>query len=190
MPVTESVGEYLATQRRLRSISLDELCQRTKIPRRNLECLEAGDFDGRTDGFARGFVRAVALNLGLDADEAVMRMVGEPKADDESFAVASLRAWLGRLALLVAIAAFGFALWRVGAWLAEPDRVVQAPSDTLFRRDVVSDLAADRPREAQEPESRRRPPEAALRTESEATLDAVPPRDASVSAPAALPASR
>ncbi|MDH5565971.1 MAG: helix-turn-helix domain-containing protein, partial [Myxococcales bacterium] len=55
-----AVGAYLAAQRRLRGISLDELAERTVIPRRNLERLESGAFDGNADGFTRGFVRTVS----------------------------------------------------------------------------------------------------------------------------------
>ena len=72
------VGRYLASQRRLRGISLDELSGLTKIPRRSLERLEAGTFDTSPDGFVRGFVRSVAESLGLDPDEAVMRLMDEP----------------------------------------------------------------------------------------------------------------
>jgi transcriptional regulator with XRE-family HTH domain len=77
-----SVGQYLASQRKLRRISLEELSERTRIPRRNLERLESGAFDAAADGFARGFVRTVAEALGLDANEAVMRLSDEPRADE------------------------------------------------------------------------------------------------------------
>jgi transcriptional regulator with XRE-family HTH domain len=72
----ERVGQYLANQRRLRRISIEELAERTRIPRRNLERLESGAFDSAADGFTRGFVRTVAEALGLDAGETVMRLVG------------------------------------------------------------------------------------------------------------------
>ena len=49
----ESIGFYLARERRMRGISLDELADLTKIPRRSLERLEAGAFDHNPDGFAR-----------------------------------------------------------------------------------------------------------------------------------------
>lgn len=73
------IGAYLARQRRLRGIDLDELAALTRIPRRSLERLEAGAFDGPPDGFARGFVRTVALALGLDPEDAVSRMLREPE---------------------------------------------------------------------------------------------------------------
>ena len=61
-----SVGHYLASQRKLRGISLEELATRTRIPGRNLERLESGALDGESDGFSRGLVRIVAEELGLD----------------------------------------------------------------------------------------------------------------------------
>jgi hypothetical protein len=72
-----SIGGYLSRQRRLRGISLDELAALTHIPRRSLERLEAGAFDRTQDGFARGFVRAVAGAIGLDPEDAVARMLEE-----------------------------------------------------------------------------------------------------------------
>ena len=68
---TDSIGRYLARQRRLRGVSLDDLAAQTCIPRRSLERLEDGAFDRQADGFVRGFVRTVAAALGLDAEEAV-----------------------------------------------------------------------------------------------------------------------
>ncbi|HEU4428595.1 MAG TPA: helix-turn-helix transcriptional regulator [Myxococcota bacterium] len=76
----EPIGRYIAQQRRLRGIDLEELSARTRIPRRSLERLEAGAFDRSPDGFSRGFVRTVAEAIGLDADDAVARMLPEPDA--------------------------------------------------------------------------------------------------------------
>jgi cytoskeletal protein RodZ len=72
------IGEYLRRQRVLRGISTEELASITRIPLRSLERLESGQFDGETDGFVRGFVRTVASALGLDADDAISRMLLEP----------------------------------------------------------------------------------------------------------------
>ncbi len=72
------IGEYLRRQRVLRGISAEELSSITRIPLRSLERLESGQFDGETDGFVRGFVRTVATALGLDADDAIARMLREP----------------------------------------------------------------------------------------------------------------
>jgi hypothetical protein len=72
------IGEYLRRQRLLRGMSTEELASITRIPLRSLERLEGGQFDGETDGFVRGFVRTVANALGLDADDAISRMLPEP----------------------------------------------------------------------------------------------------------------
>jgi hypothetical protein len=74
----DAIGAYLRRQRVLRGISTEELASLTRIPLRSLERLEQGQFDGETDGFVRGFVRTVANALGLDADDALARMLREP----------------------------------------------------------------------------------------------------------------
>ena len=97
--VGESIGEYISRQRRLRGISLEELADSTRIPRRSLERLEAGAFDATPDGFARGFVRTVAEALGLEPDDAVNRMRPEP------FSLAGRGPARPRAALLAALLA-------------------------------------------------------------------------------------
>ena len=77
---SRQIGEYLRRQRMLRGMSTEELASITRIPIRSLERLESGQFDGETDGFVRGFVRTVANALGLDADDAISRMLLEPTA--------------------------------------------------------------------------------------------------------------
>ena len=107
------IGRYLAGQRKLRGISLDELAGLTRIPVRSLERLESGAFDLSSDGFVRGFVRAVAEALGLDPDDAVMRLMREPQ--DEGLragsGVFSQKALLARVAMAVFAALLGLALW-------------------------------------------------------------------------------
>ncbi len=76
--MSEPIGDYLARQRQLRGISLDQLAAATRIPRHSLERLESGAFDAHPDGFARAFVRTVAVALGLEPDDTVNRMRAEP----------------------------------------------------------------------------------------------------------------
>ncbi len=141
----DSIGRYLAGQRKLRKISLDDLSTLTRIPRRSLERLESGAFDANPDGFARGFVRTVAEALGLDPDEAVMRLMREPDEEDaaEPGVVAfDPKVWLGRavvLAGLILAIAFGWRL--VGAWL-EPAEA-PAEDDLVLRRDPVRKLVEE-----------------------------------------------
>ena len=136
----ESIGSYLSSQRRLRGISLDELAERTRIPRRNLERLESGAFDAQPDGFVRGFVRTVAAELGLDAQEAVMRLTGEPLAPSEEWRRrrAAAAGVLGALALC-GLLALGWALREATRWLALPAPGVE--SEWVYRRDAVRELA-------------------------------------------------
>jgi len=137
-----SIGRYLARQRRLRGVSLDDLAGSTKIPRRSLERLEDGAFDSQVDGFARGFVRTVAEALGLDAEEAVMRLLGEPPSGDDEIArprETLMRAAVGG-ALLLGAAFAVFCLWslaRGGAADSPPD----GSREIVLRRDVVRELA-------------------------------------------------
>ena len=135
-----SVGQYLASQRRLRRISLEELSERTRIPRRNLERLESGVFDATADGFTRGFVRTVAEALGLDANEAVMRLVDEPRADELRALVAARRAILLRVTALVAVAMLALVGGLYFFLRAPAHEDVTAPALT-WRRDAVRGLA-------------------------------------------------
>jgi transcriptional regulator with XRE-family HTH domain len=138
-----SVGSYLARQRELRGVSLDELAEATQIPRRSLERLEGGAFDRQVDGFSRGFVRTVADALGLDAADAVLRLLGEPIGSDDEpqFISDALKRWTIVAALLIgSVAAIlgGWSLW------ARLDRISANPSseEVFIRRDVVRELAA------------------------------------------------
>ena len=127
-PTLGSAGRYLAGQRLLRGISLDDLAVLTKIPRRSLERLEAGAFDHVADGFSRGFVRAVADALGLDPDEAVLRLLAEPPDEDAAGVRAAARHRFAMgLGLAVALAAVLLGLWGVrriwigsGWWQSTP----------------------------------------------------------------------
>jgi cytoskeletal protein RodZ len=138
-----SVGRFLARQRELREISLDQLAARTRIPRRSLERLESGCFDRECDGFVRGFVRTVAEALGLDPDEAVTRLLREPPAEEEAWSGDSAgRGWLARaLAVVLALAALVLGLWGLRRMSAS------APpegSPVIYRRDAVRSLVDER----------------------------------------------
>lgn len=143
-----SIGAYLARQRRMRGISVGELAELTKIPTRSIERMEAGAFDGNPDGFVRGFVRTIAVGLGLDPEEAVMRMLGEPADLAEAAGGSALpldRRLLAIVALLVAALAFGLAIW---GWVSRSS-TAPAEDDTpkvVYRRDAVRALADEQAR--------------------------------------------
>lgn len=138
-----SVGRYLARQRMLRGVSLDELAHATQIPRRSLERLEGGAFDRQVDGFSRGFVRTVADALGLDAEEAVLRLLGEPTGPDDEpvFWSEARKRWLTIAALAIGSGMLILAGWSLWARLARVS--ADSVSEEVFiRRDVVRELAA------------------------------------------------
>lgn len=141
------MGAWLARQRALRGITLDELERRTRIPRRSLERLESGVFDGDRDAFARGFVRTVALAIGVDGDTAVSRL------DPEWVPAARVRAgrrldpalWI-MLAGLLAVSALAAAL--ASGRLPRPsfEWAAGAPRAVVQRRDALAELAAEEQR--------------------------------------------
>lgn len=155
-PKAPSIGRYLARQRKLRGMELDEVVALTRVPRRSLERLESGAFDGLSDGFVRGFVRTVAVAIGLDPDETVARLLAEPE-------LAARRRWprvraligiamgLGLLALSTAVIVGGFgasdpvveaAVSPGGVEAADsPGRIADEPG--LLRRDPVRELAEE-----------------------------------------------
>jgi transcriptional regulator with XRE-family HTH domain len=137
-----TIGRYLASQRRLRGVSLEDLAELTKIPRRSLQRLEEGAFDQQADGFARGFVRTVAEALGLDAEEAVLRLLGEPPdGDDERHAHhLALKRWGAAAVLLFGAGAVLLALWLIWSGLPEASEG-RAGEEIVYRRDAVRELA-------------------------------------------------
>lgn len=128
----------------MRGISLDDLSALTKIPRRSLERLEDGAFDGQSDGFSRGFVRTVAEALGLEAEEAVLRLLGEPDEADDAGSSGRAR-WIRGASIAVAVAAVFAGLiaagWYLVAALDAPDAGSPDASAIVYRRDAVRALA-------------------------------------------------
>ncbi len=101
-----------------------------------------GVFDHIADGFSRGFVRAVAEALGLNPDEAVLRLMAEPPEEDDTRARAGARRrFVLGLGLAVALAAVFLGLWAVRrVWIGSDWR--QPTPVVVYRRDVVRSLAA------------------------------------------------
>jgi len=142
-PAGGSIGSYLARQRRLRGISLDELAESTKIPRRSLERLEAGAFDGEPDGFSRGFVRTISNALGLDSEDSIMRMSGEPPDADDGGA--DRLTWNAQWIAIGAAVLFGIGAITAAGWLWRSVPMVAEPThpEIVFRRDAVRALALE-----------------------------------------------
>ncbi|HKJ25090.1 MAG TPA: helix-turn-helix domain-containing protein [Myxococcota bacterium] len=138
----EPIGAFLSRQRRLRGIGLDELARTTCIPLRSLERLEAGAFDGTPDGFARGFVRTVAVALGLDPDDAVSRMLPEarPGARPRTPPFAEPNPWLAVVLALLGIAAVAVLIVEGRSGPPDPGAL---QSQRIYRRDAVRELARE-----------------------------------------------
>jgi len=136
-----ALGGWLARQRELRGLRLEELAALTRLPMRSLERLEAGAFDGQQDGFVRGFVRTVAIAIGLDPDDAVARLLAEPSAGPRR-KLPDLR----RVAVAAIGVAGGVALLAALFELARAPAVGEAPGrpPPRVRRDAVRALAVER----------------------------------------------
>lgn len=138
-----SIGEYLKRQRLLRGVTIEDLAANTRIPLRSLERLEAGYFDGVTDGFVRGFVRTVAIALGLDADQTVARMLDEPVARKwDRDGVGLWRKQVLALVALVAATAIGVLVLRAG-WNLLVGGGSAPGREVVLWRDPVHQLARD-----------------------------------------------
>jgi cytoskeleton protein RodZ len=75
-------GDKLKREREMRRITLDEISESTKIPRRYLESLERENFESLPGGvFNKGFVKAYARFLGLDEEQAVADYVAVAKEE-------------------------------------------------------------------------------------------------------------
>ncbi len=142
----ERIGAYLSRERELRGVTLEELARQTRIPVRSLQRLESGAFDRDPDGFARGFVRTVAVALGLPAAETIARMLPETDADDAGDGPPPLLRVVQALAAAIVLGAAAGSLW---LWLANRAGdavapVFQARADGLVvRRDAVRALAEE-----------------------------------------------
>jgi len=135
-----ALGAWLARQRELRGIRLEELSILTRLPLRSLVRLEAGVFDGQQDGFVRGFVRTVSVAIGLDPEDAVARLLAEPVARPRRRWPDPRRVALVAVGLASSIAAAA-ALWQ---WIqAPPGEVARSEEAPLLRRDPVRALAIE-----------------------------------------------
>jgi cytoskeleton protein RodZ len=124
MPVAErqvsDFGAMLREARERRGLPLRVIADTTKISVRALEALERNDISQLPGGiFSRAFVRAYALEVGLDPEQTIAEFItrfphdsvtqGHPRtrvdADDDEAARGRLRRWGLRVALLAALLA-------------------------------------------------------------------------------------
>jgi cytoskeletal protein RodZ len=128
----ELLGLELKQAREARGISMHEMAARTKISIPALECLERNDFSRLPGGiFGRAFVRAYAIEVGIDPDSAVNRFAHlleqsereaaarkaasrpEVTLDDKQFLQRQQRALL---ILRIGLAAAAIALVAIAVW--------------------------------------------------------------------------
>ncbi len=132
-----SFGERLRREREMRSISLEEISESTKISRRHLEALESEDFNQLPGGiFNKGFVRAYARYLGIDEDQAVADYVAasdEQPAPENQFPLEvreqpdpQLNPKRSRLPLAFALAALVGVLVGYAFWVKSKPRTTEA----------------------------------------------------------------
>ncbi|MGB5697606.1 MAG: helix-turn-helix domain-containing protein [Polyangiales bacterium] len=70
----DSIGDYLKTERQTRRLSIEEVSRTTRIPRNTLASLEENRFEDLPSGvFVRGFIKAYASAVDIDADEVLAR---------------------------------------------------------------------------------------------------------------------
>ena len=68
----QEFGEELRRERELRDVSREQLASATKVSMRHIAALESGRYAQLPAGvFSKGFVKVIALHLGLDAERAV-----------------------------------------------------------------------------------------------------------------------
>ncbi len=81
----ETVGEYLKKERELRQISIKEVADGTKISISRLRLIEENKFDDLpAEVFVRGFIRNYAEYIGIDPEEAILRLEEDMKGQAAS----------------------------------------------------------------------------------------------------------
>jgi cytoskeletal protein RodZ len=100
-----SVGQVLKHEREERRLSIEEVSSTTRIPRRALQSLEEDRFEDLPSGvFVRGFIKAYASAVDIDADEVLARFDAQRPRSNPPTPLASVRSNRGYGAILLAIA--------------------------------------------------------------------------------------
>jgi len=100
----DSIGDYLKTERQTRRLSIEELSRTTRIPRATLESLEGDRFEDLPSGvFVRGFIKAYASAVDIDADEILARFDRQRPKTLPPAPLASVQSRRGYGALVLAL---------------------------------------------------------------------------------------
>jgi cytoskeletal protein RodZ len=105
--ISDSIGDYLKTKRETRHLSLEEVSSTTRIPRKALECLEEDRFEDLPSGvFVRGFIKAYAFAVDIDAEDVLARFDEQhPTVPPAPLASVPRRRRYGGLLLVITTAA-------------------------------------------------------------------------------------
>ncbi|WP_404710661.1 helix-turn-helix domain-containing protein [Sphingomonas sp. MMS24-J13] len=123
-PFGPRVGERLRAEREQQQITLEQVAERTRIPSRHLNAIEAGNYASLpAPTYSAGFVKTYARMLGLDGQKlseefrAEMGLASVPQYQPAPYEPADPRrtppAGLALLALLIAlVVGLGYLYWR------------------------------------------------------------------------------
>lgn len=149
-----SVGERLRAAREEKKLNLEDIAEQTRIPRRHLEAIEAGEWDQLpaptyTIGFAKSFASAVGLDRNAIGEQ-VRDEIGTPRQTTtaEVFEPADPARTMPRWLVLGAIAAIVLVVL-VMTWLnnraLEPEQEEAAPAATAAADAPAPSPAAPQP---------------------------------------------
>ena len=133
------IGARLQHAREQRGLTLSDIAGVTKISARSLNAIEQNDF-GRLPGgvFRKAYVRAFAIEVGLDADEMAAAYQAKFGSDRPAYLeVTPIPAWrgprrtVGWLTVVASIAAVVFVLLMSRAWRNSPPADAATPSVTV-----------------------------------------------------------
>ncbi|MGD8316379.1 MAG: helix-turn-helix domain-containing protein [Myxococcales bacterium] len=106
----ESIGGYLKSERETRKLSIEEVSSTTRIPRKTLRSLEEDRFEELPSGvFVRGFIKAYASAVEIDADEILAQFDQQrPKTQTPPplSTVPHRRRWGGLVLVITTVAVF------------------------------------------------------------------------------------
>jgi len=129
----ERFCDELRGERERREISIETICEVTKISLRHVRALEAGEYNQLPGGvFRKGIVRSYLKVLELEEVpwierfEATLREHGTSEPNEEDWAEfaenvrrnrggpepANMLRWMGVVMMLVALAALGWGVWK------------------------------------------------------------------------------
>jgi cytoskeletal protein RodZ len=123
--------DELRLERERRQVSIETICEQTKVASRHLLALEAGEYGALPGGvFRKGIVRSYVAALGLDEVqwierfEASLRETGAVNANDWTEFAENVRRnrvgsrsttdlrWMGVAMMLASLAALGWGVWK------------------------------------------------------------------------------